>query len=349
MEDTEVKEEQDFSNDTSAHNRGERLKKLPVGKILRWTNIILLTAVQTMSILMFAFGFSPLFGDKISVIKCVYIIGDLFDYNSAAGYRLITSVLLVAAYAVFFGFMIKNLISTLKTILKYRADGQVKELVDLKDNTATTFLMAFAFSAICKAFSAGNIGATETTLLCVTGFALTFNESVTAFLQKKLSVLDILFITLKFLIIYLIIAFLLVNLNECVILDFLDGWKCLLNGNLGNNAFRFLIDFFNLLILPVTYVFLAWSVIRGADLQLSGYLFNRNDARRKIRKVWVFALVILILHLFFNGLLVGEFKESFVNLFLTWWVAVKRTYLPVFILLTAWRIMWLLTPKEISD
>ena len=349
MEDAEVKEEQDFSNDTSVHSRNDRLKNLPVGKILRWTNIILLTAVQATAILMFAFGFSPLFGEKISVLKCVYIIGDLFDYNSAAGYRLITSVLLVAAYAVFLGFMIKNLISTLKIILKYRADGQVRELVGLKDNTATIFLMAFAFSAVCKAFSAGNIGATETTLLCVTGFALAFNEAITAFLEKKFSVLDILFITLKFLVIYGIIALLLVNLNECVVLNFLDGWKCLLNGNLGNNAFRFLIDFFNLLILPVTYVFLAWSIIRGADLQLSGYSFNRNDARRKIRKVWVFALVILIFHLFFNGLLVGEFKESSVNLFLTWWVAVKRTYLPVFLLLTAWRIMWLMPSKEISD
>lgn len=318
-------------------------------KFLTWTDLIFLTTVQALTVIFFFYGMASVFGEKISLIRCFYIFGDLFNYNSINAFKLIISALLAILYVIFAVVMIIKLIQTIKFIFMFQSSFWMDSLLSLKENCSFIFLLVFIFIIISNAFYSNQINLMITTTICLTGGALTFHEGVCYYLKtNNLVSSELIYKCVKFLISYAAVSVVFVILNQAVLIDFINGCKIMFKGILFSDIFVFQIILFNNFVMPVLYIIAAIWIFKACDYNLSSFYVNRNDSRVLVKKAWILSVVILTLQFIFNGLVLNKFQEISISILTTWWYSVKSIYLPLFLLLSAWLLVLRFTPKEVS-
>lgn len=319
--------------------------------ILKWIDVSLLAAVQTLTTIFFLIGFMPVFGESFTPLSIFYVIGDLFEYNNVIAYRLINSTILAVFYVFILVVVIIKLIKTVKQLFMLKKYGKLTSVQTIKENCAYVFLFCLVFVIVSNAFYSNQINPMITATICLTGAALTFNEFAYSFITtKKPSVSEFILRCLKFLIGFSVVSLVFMLLNQPVISDFIESVDRATFGLLfTEDRFESPVKFFNCFIMPVLYVVLAILFLKSCKLQFSASSVERNITRRKVKKAWILSIVILISQFIFNGLIMSKFQEISIRILSSWWYSVKSVYFPLFLLLTAWFLALKFTPKEVSD
>ncbi len=344
-------EEKTATESGVAENVAENKKKsIDTGRILKCTDMAILTLVQALTVIFYFTGSAYVFGEKISLLKCFYIFGDLFNYNAVNGFRLIVSALLAILYVAFAVVMIIKLIQTIKFTFLFKNNSRTDTILSIKENGTFILILSFIFIIVSNGFYGNQISSTATASLCLTGIALTFHEGVFCYVKtNKFTLSESVYKCIKFLLGFAAVAIALVMLNKAVIMDFVNGCKMLFKGILFSDVYVFMIKLFNNFVMPVLYFIAAIWILKACDYNLSSYYVNRNDSRTLVKKSWILSIVILSLQFIFNGLILSKFQQISISIITTWWYSVKSVYFPIFLLLTAWFLVMKFTPKEISD
>lgn len=339
-------------NAAAAENGAENKKKnRNPFSILSWADVCLLTAVQALTVIFFLCGMPSVFGERISLIRCFYIFGNIFEYNSAVAYKLIVSILLAILYIVLAAIMIVNIIKTIKMICLFKNNMRNDTLVCIKENSSFIYILSFIYIVVSNAFYTNNFNSMTIFVICITGAALAFHEAVCCLIKTSRPPLsETVLKCVKFLICFFSVSVIFLVVKQAVFSALInEGFKLLFKGIIFADAYVLMINLYNYFVLTVIHTICIIWVLEAVDLNLSGYFVNRNDARSKVKKAWILSVVILALQFVFNGLILNKFREISLNIVTTWWYSVKNVYFPLFLLLTAWFLVLKFTPKEISD
>ena len=321
--------------------------KLKLTSILFRIDVVLLFVLEVLTIVAFCVGMTSVFDEHFSILQCVFSVIDLFYYNSAIAYRLITGIILAVVYVICFILMIKNLISSIRVLHGINKRAYQSTLSVLKDSSSDTFVASFFFVIAASLVSKTQFTVLSSAVLILTGIIYVFHEFAAYVVSnKKINVLQLIFNCAICALMFAVIGTLLTLFKQPVVKEFLEGCRVLFSGVLGTDIPRILHVLFSYIALPVMFGVMAILIIIRVSFQLSGYSTNRKTARRQITGIMIFAIVILILQLVFNGFFLNGIRELSSDVVELWWTNVKCVYMPLVLLTIGWRILSSFVPNN---
>lgn len=305
------------------------------------TCAIVLLCLQGILMILYLAGIITLFGDSVDIVSVFEIIEDLFRFNRASAYYILTGFAFAIIYIVMFIFMVRSFVISVRNcaLLKKMTPPYIRiAMVEFSERLSEMFFLYTCVPiAIAAMMGETHLSGAAVAMLVLVPLAQVAQDVVMRLTaDKRAPIGEMLFDIGKNAFQYALFCVLVSLLRAPVFRDFIRGAIILFNGNIGFSGgfFSFLHLFYIHLIAPVLYVVLLALCYRVIAVSLLDPLeLRKRRAHSVMKRAVIFAGVLLGTQLVLGALLANVLEGFSAAMFGDWFLLVRDSHLPVFALL----------------